>query len=86
MSEDWRQITCWEREALVDRLGRSYNGFSAESGIGVHAGRTDMGGRFGEPEIYTEWGYRDGDERPVLRDHRWPDSDRPCEHYVPAHG
>lgn len=76
----WRQITCQEREALIDRLGRSYNGFSAGSGIGVHAASTDMshGGL-----IYTEWGYRDDDERPVLRDYRWSGDTQPCEHYIP---
>jgi hypothetical protein len=78
----WRQITCQEREDLVTRLGRSYNGFSAESGIGVLASKTDIDGEYGTPEIYTEWGRKATDE-PVLRDYRWPNSDRPCEHYVP---
>ena len=80
MSE-WVQITCQEREALIDRLGRSYNGFAQESGVGVHASSTDMspGGL-----VFTEWGYRNGDERPVLRDYRWNDCEQPCEHYVPA--
>ncbi|WP_161387632.1 hypothetical protein, partial [Enterococcus hirae] len=64
------QITCTEREALVDRLGRSHNGFSDESGIGPLSTLTDMGGRFGEPRVFTEWGHRDT-EVPVLRDQRW---------------
>jgi hypothetical protein len=79
----WQQITCDEREALVDRLGRSYNGFSDESGIGVLSAFTDMDGwRSGTGRAYvlTEWGYR-ATETPVLRDERWPNSDRTCEHY-----
>jgi hypothetical protein len=80
----WRAITCEEREALIDRLGRSYGGFSQESGIGVHAGSTDM-----EPGglVFTEWGYRTGDERPVLRDYLWHPShftEGSCRHEVPA--
>lgn len=80
----WARITCEEREALIDRLGRSYGGFSQESGIGVHAGSTDMspGGL-----VFTEWGYRAGDQRPVLRDYRWnPDGSGEagsCRHEVP---
>jgi hypothetical protein len=80
MSHQWVQITCREREALVDRIGRSYNGFSRESGVSVIGSRSDLGGEYGPPEVYTEWGYDDG--WPVLRDCRWPGSDRPCEHYA----
>lgn len=36
----WNQISCAEREALVDALGRSCNGFSEASGVCVLAGRT----------------------------------------------
>lgn len=84
----WQRITCHEREALIDRLGRSYGGFSDESGIGVHSSLTDLDGQFGRPYVMTTWGYRDS-EVPVLKDERWPDdtdrplaSDaRPCEHH-----
>ncbi len=77
----WRQVNCQERDALIDRLGRSYNGFSAESGIGVFSSLTDIDGEYGPPEIFTEWGYRVTDV-PVLRDYRWPGSGRPCEHFI----
>lgn len=88
----WQAITCVEREALVDKHGRSYNGFNTESGITVLAGRTDLGGF--PPIMVTVWGYGDG-ERPVLKDVRHParkdfpedagKPDRePCEHYVPG--
>lgn len=43
---------------------------------------TDLSGQFGEPIVYTEWA--DEFERPALRDYRWPESPRPCEHYVPV--
>jgi len=72
----WVKITCTEREALIDELGRSYNGFSAESGIHVWAASTDV-----ERYIFTEWGYRDEARGPVLRDERWPDGSRECAHY-----
>lgn len=76
----WQKIACEQREALVDKFGRSYNGFSDESGIRVIAGRSDLGGEFGEPSVFSEWGYV-ATGQPVLRDYRWPESDRPCEHY-----
>lgn len=82
MTEVWQQITCTEREALVDEHGRSYNGFSEESGITVLAGRTDLSGH--PPIMYTVWGFREGDV-PLLKDVRHPaDGGRdrkPCEHY-----
>jgi hypothetical protein len=76
----WKQISCEEREALIDQHGRSYNGFADYTGIGVLSGCTDMdGGITGRPYVTTTWGY--DDETPVLRDERWPGSDRPCEHH-----
>jgi len=74
----WRKITCQEREDLIDRVGRSYNG--PADPYGVFASRTDLTGEFGEPYVFTEWGNKDTDT-PLLQDRRWPDSDRPCEHY-----
>jgi hypothetical protein len=81
----WMPISCAEREELIDRLGRSYNGFSGESGIGVLSSKTDLDGEYGRAEVFTEWGYR-GTEVPVLRDIRYTKDDAPCEHYafVPA--
>lgn len=87
---DWKQITCAEREALIDERGRSHNGFSTESGVGVISGRTDLGGF--PPIIETVWG--EADETPVLKDvrhparHDFPDDEpapdlKPCEHWVP---
>lgn len=48
-------------------------------------GRSDIGGEFGEPCVYTEWGLRD-DDIPVMREWRYPSrvpgepDPRPCEH------
>lgn len=86
---EWHAITCAEREALVDELGRSCNGFSDASGITVLAGRTDLGGF--PPIITTVWGYRETGV-PLLCDVRHParydfpgDEVRPdlkpCEHF-----
>jgi hypothetical protein len=81
----WQKITCEEREALVDRYGRSYNGLADP--YGVIASRSDLGGEFGDPEVFTEWGHKETD-LPVLRDIRYPAVDmagtdlKPCEHYA----
>lgn len=86
---DWNQISCAEREALVDEIGRSCNGFSEESGVGVLTGRTDLGGF--PPIVLTVWGYRET-EVPLLKDVRHParydfpgdegqPDLKPCEHF-----
>ena len=75
----WHPITCQEREALVDKLGRSYGGFSKASGVGVLSSKTDLDGAYGPPEVFTEWGY--DYDRPVLRDFRWPGGSGSCAHY-----
>jgi hypothetical protein len=53
--------------------------------------KTDLGGTYGEPEVFTEWAviYPSSREVPILREHRWPGPEgepdaKPCEHYVPA--
>jgi len=81
----WERITCEQREAMVDRRGRSFNGFAASTGVGVLASRTDIDGAYGRAEVFTEWGYLDSGV-PLLRDIRWPKDDAPCEHYrfIPA--
>ncbi len=43
---------------------------------------TDLTGQYGPPIVYTEWAT--DDERPVLRDYRWPNSEWECKHYVPT--
>jgi hypothetical protein len=80
MSGEWRKISCVEREDLIDEKGRSFNGFHDESGIGVLSSLTDPDGTYGSPRVFTEWGY-DYDQ-PVLRDERYPGTDRPCEHHA----
>lgn len=80
----WRKITCDERDALYNERREQ---------LCVLAGRTDMGGMYGDPEIFTEWGDRET-EQPVLRDRRFPPQypippladvrlpdTKPCEHY-----
>lgn len=44
----------------------------------VVSGLTDMDGDYGTPQVFREWWQGD---QPILRDYRWPHSDRPCEHY-----
>ena len=53
-----------------------------------HSALTDMDGRCGEPEVFTEWGttVSDGSTRVVMREIYWPKLDRDCEHWVPAPG
>lgn len=74
----WLQITCQEREDLIDEVGRDHNG--PADPYGVFSSLTDMAGEFGEPYVFTEWGNRESG-KPLLTDHRWPESDKPCEHY-----
>jgi len=80
----WRKITCAERDDLY---------FTSGLDLVPIASRTDLGGEFGDPEMFTEWGDR-ATEKPLLRDYRWPPryreepstllpDTRPCEHYVP---
>lgn len=69
----WDPITCEHREALM-----------ASHDLTVGAPLTDLGGRFGEPEIYTEWVDR-GTGEPALRDYRYPSADggpdrKACRH------
>lgn len=52
---------------------------------------TDMSGQFGEPKVYTMWGFDRGErDEPVLREWRYPGPDggrpdaRPCKHEVVA--
>lgn len=77
-SVEWVQITCEEREALIDEVGRSYNGPAKP--YGVLAGRSDLDGQYGRPCVFTEWGHSETGV-PLLQDYRWPESTRPCEHY-----
>jgi hypothetical protein len=74
----WRKATCEER----DRFYAEH-----DDALVPGAARTDLGGEFGEPEIYTEWWDR-ATEVPMLRDWRFPQISgdkpdrRPCEHYL----
>ena len=68
----WLPITCDESDAL---RGRS---------SGVTSALTDPEGEFGPGVVYTEW--CDGNSAPVLRDYRWSDPRRPCEHLAPDDG
>ena len=70
-SDRWTPIGCVERDALFQELG------GGDHRLTVLASSTDP-----ERYIFTEWGDRKT-ERPVLRDHRWPDGSRPCKHEVP---
>jgi len=74
-NHDWRTITCEERDKLL----------VSGAALFVFSSLTDPHGNFGAPLIYTEWGYH-GPDRAVLRDYRWPDDSRSCEHWVPDNG
>lgn len=67
----WTATTC-----LVADLIRGAGDVTPVSSL------TDMDGTYGTPIVYTEWGMRSSGT-PVLREYRWPASDRTCEHYVP---
>lgn len=56
--------------------------------VRVVSSLTDLDGMFGRPEVFSEWAFhREGHADLVaLREHRWPEDDRPCEHWVPAPG
>lgn len=80
----WRKIDCKERDEAKERYD-----------LVPISSCTDLGGEFGDPSMFTEWGDRSTEE-PVLRDHRWPPrypndglpshpplpDSRPCEHYL----
>ena len=68
----WHQIPCAQRDPMVQAL----HPFSS---------LTDLDGEYGTPIVYTEWGVSSPD-RAVLRDYRWPNSGRVCEHWVPDAG
>ena len=78
MNDGWRRITCEESDRLMALHGDCW---------GVTSSLTDLGGQFGEPEVYTEWGDRDT-ERPMLRNRRYPQlgsggpDRKPCEHWA----
>lgn len=81
---EWQAVPC----VVADAIRHNPNVF-------VTSGYSDIAGRFGKPEVYTEWGLTES--TPVLREHRWPDERAadaprgvldypdvaPCEHYVP---
>jgi hypothetical protein len=65
---EWTPISCAHADSV--RLG-----------LTPISSLTDIAGTYGTPIVYTEWG--DDNETPRLREYRYPDSDRPCSHYVP---
>jgi hypothetical protein len=74
---EWVSVACVVADAI-----------RASEFVQAYAGRSDLYGEFGEPEVYTEWGIRDRDI-PVLREWRYPGVDgapdpKPCRHVVPA--
>lgn len=75
----WRQADCVERDGIIMPDGVRDESFRCFSSL------TDMDGEYGEPIIYTEWGLHDPD-RAIIRDYRWPKSERTCEHWVPKSG
>lgn len=63
----WRQVDCHASDD-IRAVARS-----------VTSSLTDLHGEFGPPIVYTEWALTGGE--PILRDYRYPDSNKPCAHY-----
>jgi hypothetical protein len=67
----WAPITCVESDEIRE-------GMSPSSSL------TDPNGtRSGMAVVYTEW-VNPQTEAPVLRDYRWTEPGRDCEHYAPT--
>ena len=67
----WRKVECKDSDDLRAAMKPT-----------VSSSLTDLSCQFTtDGLVYTEW--CDSDGRPVLRDYRWTNSDRPCEHYEP---
>jgi len=67
----WTRISCEERNDHYALAGESLKPISS---------LTDLEGSFGTAIVFTEWG-RDDQDEPLLRDYRWPNDDRSCEHW-----
>ena len=67
----WHEMTCEQSETVLE-VHRGLSSFQVESSL------SDLGGTYGEPIVFTEWWY---DDKPLMRDYRWPHKGRPCEHY-----
>jgi hypothetical protein len=70
--DGWTPITCVESDVIRDSMA-------------PRSSLTDPDGNYGEGVVYTEWADPIS-ERPVLRDYRWTEPGRDCQHYVPADG
>lgn len=66
---EWTPITCAESDDL-------------RSGSSPVSSLTDLYGTYGTPIVYTEWADTSG--QPILRDYRWPGTERHCGHYTPT--
>lgn len=80
---EWKRITCAERESIVAEIGDN---------LSVSAAYTDLYGEFGEPEVFTEW-FDKRTCRAVLKESRFPSltypigiDRKPCEHFAAARG
>ncbi len=65
----WTPITCVQSDEI-------------RSGKRPRSSLTDPNGNYGTPVVYTEWADSTS-EAPVLRDYRWTDPSRDCQHYIP---
>lgn len=75
--QQWVEVSC--EDADIVRVGE---------GVVIGAGRTDMDGEAGRPEIYREW-VRDADvEVVVMQESYYPNvagyEPERCRHHVPA--
>lgn len=87
--DEWEAVV--SDQHMMDRTGyvqvpcHVADGIRSGSLLTVGSSLTDMCGEFGEALVYTEWGIEVGEQReyrPVMREYRWPQSDRTCEHWV----
>jgi hypothetical protein len=65
----WKLVPCAESDEI-------------RQGARPRSSLTDLEGTYGTAVVYTEWS-SPTEDHPILRDYRWPQSDRECEHYVP---
>lgn len=74
MSDNMYDLDGWTKVSCVDSD-------ELRSGRKPTSSLTDPNGNYSAGVVYTEWATEDG--TPVLRDYRWTDEARECEHYIP---
>lgn len=71
--DGWVEVSCSQSENILA-------GITTPT---VFSALTDPDGFYGTGVVYTEWGDAITD-KPLLRNYRWSEQGRSCQHYVPA--